>query len=143
MEPNQKYLGLVMNPPINASIAPRAPRHIAAKYPTPDPNCPVLTHVEEEEKDKVNPNAIINNPNHARIFSNVFISLRLLGNMCLFLASLGGLTIRTFHRPANRGLHTPLVTAARFSLPQHNQGLLPRRFSPNLPPLHKLGLYHR
>jgi len=69
MAPIQKYFGLVMNPPISASNAPIAPTHNVIKYPAPDPNVPVLTHVQEDEKDSGNPSAISSNPNQAIIIN--------------------------------------------------------------------------
>ena len=74
MDPIQKYFGLVMNPPISASNAPTAPAHNVIKYPAPDPNVPVLTHVQEDEKDSVNPSAISSNPNQAIIIDVTLIS---------------------------------------------------------------------
>ena len=74
MDPIHKYFGLVITPPISAINAPIAPAHNVTKYPAPDPNVPVLTHVQEDEKDSGKPSAISSNPNQA-IIINVTLNL--------------------------------------------------------------------
>jgi hypothetical protein len=74
MDTIQKYFVLVINPPTSANNAPAAPVHNVTKYPLPDPNVPVLTHVQEDEKDSGKPSAITSNPNQAIIINVTLIS---------------------------------------------------------------------
>lgn len=73
MSPIHKYFGLDISPPIKERIVPNIPILMARKYPTPEPNSPVLTKVPDDENDIVVPIAMNSKPNTAKVIKNILI----------------------------------------------------------------------